>query len=249
RGLGTPTFQPAPLTPDQGELVQAGFSIPNAAAMSFSPRLTVTLIDSTTVPAREIRTLIAPTTLQLAPREGISRSFNIDTSALTPNRTYGVRVLLIDPDTQTVLLDQTARNLFFLNPGAVPEFGIALASPPSPLPVQEVEPPRTVTLAINFTVPQGAPPTEVDIIRVVIDQTGSPAQFQGRQIFLEDTGSFTARPGFNQRQFTWNVLAEFPPGDYGARILVSVEDPARPGFSVQLINEPVFPLVRVVAGV
>lgn len=222
--LGAPSITVSPTQVDQGETVRGTLSIPSAAAIPFTPRLTVTLVEFQFT-ARgdqlvEVRTLISPKDVPLAPGEDISEPFSINTSTIPPGL-YGLRVHMMDSATGIVLIDQTFTELFTINlPAAI--------EPPT------VTPPTLSTADLQLAVPSASPSQvnrgqTVAITVPITNRTAitPPLQLDVRP-FHQATGQNFAAPfisftptGTQSLTAQWEVPSDAPLGDYGVRILVT----------------------------
>lgn len=258
--LGSPSITVRPTQVEQGETVSGNLSIPSAAAMPFTPRLTVILVEfqQTAVGDRlvEVRTLIAPKNITLAAGADISEQFTIDTSTIPPGL-YGLRVHLMDPATGIVFIDQSFTELFTVAPppGPTP----APAPPPAPTPtptlaldlVSVVVRPSTVrplsTIAIDVTVRNtSSAPGQLEFRAQVINDIGALPDLSGR-LATRNNVPIGANATITQ-SWTWTVPddpADYPAGrQYGVFVAV-LDEPTR----AELIVRSVRPLFTIAAPV
>lgn len=224
--LGTPSITVSPTQVDQGETVSGTLSIPSAAAIPFTPRLTVTLIQFTSAGAFEVRTIVQPRSVSLGPGDDITQGFSIDTAALAES-VYGLRVVLIDPTTGIVLIDETFNNLFTVSlpalpaPPAIPAPPVRAKLQPGDLSVGPVVNPKTAVPGDSVVVTVGViNPTQITQLVVLdarlVPPTGQPIDLSRQVTVVPGTQTFTAP--------TWVVPTTAPSGDYRVRIIVI--DPA-----------------------
>lgn len=261
--LGAPSITVSPTQVDQGETVTGTLSIPSAAAIPFTPRLTVTLIQaSVNAPGFfEIRTIVAPRNVSLGPGDDITQPLSIDTSSL-PAALYGLRVLLIDPTTGIVLVDRTFTNLFTVT---LP----APAPPPAPAPTPTPTPTLALDLVSVVVTPSTVRPLSTIAIDVTVRNTTlASGQLEFRTQVINDIGALPDTFGQLARRnnvpigpnatitesWTWTVPddpADYPTGrQYGVFVAVldeSTQDElivssVRPLFTIEAAPPPAAPI-------
>ncbi|MFQ6031043.1 MAG: hypothetical protein ACE5Q6_26570, partial [Dehalococcoidia bacterium] len=212
--LGTPSVTVSPQQVTVGQSVRAFVQVPNNAPFTFSPQLRLFLLDPN---RQQVRSLVDQR-LNIPRTQPIVRQVDINTTGLTPDRQYGLRLSLIDPATGLVLLEPLdVMGLFRVVSAAAPPappgipgitqltLGSVIASPSVPRPGD------TVRFDVPLALPAGAP---------------SAPQLRG-DIFILDANNRQVFRLLPEQDFTpplqlpaWDIPDSQAPGFYGLRVRI-----------------------------